>query len=135
MKKHLRPKPAEPVVQAAPPQYPMRISTLDPRWLTDEAGKRIGFTIMCPCCLKNRLTIFSIASPPMSQQVTIMHRALGTTPEDEDDWPLNWVPAKRGCAWKLSTTEDFETLTVHPSIDASASGNWHGWVKAGAVTL
>ncbi len=28
---------------------------------------------------------------------------------------------------------DFKTLTVTPSIDASASGNWHGYITNGEV--
>ncbi len=63
-----------------------------------------------------------------------MHAAMGTKPEDEHDWPHNWVPAKKDCGWTMSNLTDFATMTVHPSIDASASGNWHGWIKNGLIS-
>lgn len=35
-------------------------------------------------------------------------------------------------AWHFEGN-DFETMTVHPSIDTSRSGNWHGFIKGGDV--
>ncbi len=35
-------------------------------------------------------------------------------------------------AWMFQGN-DFSTLTVHPSIDASASGNWHGFIVNGEI--
>lgn len=35
-------------------------------------------------------------------------------------------------AWHFEGN-DFATLTVSPSIDASASGNWHGFIKNGEI--
>ena len=109
----------------------MRLSELKPVWL-ERDGRRIGFTFLCPCCLKNRLTCFAEPTP-FRDQVKIMHAALCSTPEDEDDWPIDWVPSKATFGWTLSNLDNFETMTVKPSIDASASGNWHGWITDGEV--
>ena len=35
-------------------------------------------------------------------------------------------------AWRFEGN-DFETLTVTPSINASASGDWHGFITAGEI--
>ena len=42
------------------------------------------------------------------------------------------VLCKKDVAWKFSG-KDFSTLTVTPSIDASASGNWHGFITNGEI--
>jgi hypothetical protein len=34
--------------------------------------------------------------------------------------------------WALEG-DSFENLTLHPSVDHSASGNWHGWVRNGEI--
>jgi hypothetical protein len=56
---------------------------------------------------------------------------------DEEDNEANFggvtvVLCKETCAWTISG-EDFDTLTVTPSIDASASGHWHGFLTAGQI--
>jgi hypothetical protein len=82
--------------------------------------------------MKDRLTVFNRPTQ-FREQVRLMHLTMHTTPEDEYDWPVNWVPANRNCAWTLSNTQDFSKLTVKPSLDASVSGNWHGWITEGQV--
>jgi hypothetical protein len=42
------------------------------------------------------------------------------------------VATAADCAWNIST-KDFETVTVTPSIDASKSGNWHGFIVNGEI--
>jgi len=41
------------------------------------------------------------------------------------------VPMKEDVCWNIEG--NFEDLTVTPSIDASASGNWHGWITKGEI--
>lgn len=108
-----------------------RLIELDPRYLEKE-GRRVGFTFLCPCCLKNRLTCFSEPTS-FKDQVQTMHSAMKTVPEDEDDWPIDWVPSRTDYGWKISNLEDFNITSVTPSIDASASGNWHGYITAGEI--
>jgi hypothetical protein len=109
----------------------MRLRDLDPRWLK-QGDLVVGLTFLCPHCKKDRLTCFS-APTPFREQVNLMHAAMHSVPEDEDDWPVAWVPSNCRAKWSLSNTTDFDTLTVSPSIDASASGNWHGFIKNGEI--
>ena len=109
----------------------MRLVDLNPIWL-EKDGNRVGFTFLCPCCQKNRLTCFTEPTP-FKEQVKLMHAAMKTTPEDEHDWPIDWVPSNKAAKWTLSSLDSFDAMTVTPSIDASASGNWHGFVTNGEI--
>ena len=111
----------------------MKLSELKPVWLEHD-GKRVGFTFLCPCCLKDRLLVLSEPTP-FKEQVKLMHAAMGTVPEDEHDWPCNWVPMNPKAKWSFSNLTDFNTMTVRPSVDASASGNWHGYITDGEAKL
>lgn len=42
------------------------------------------------------------------------------------------VASKDECAWKIDGP-DFETMSVTPSIDASAAGHWHGHITGGMI--
>lgn len=42
------------------------------------------------------------------------------------------VPCKADISWKFQGN-DFNTLTVTPSIDGSKSGNWHGFITNGEI--
>jgi hypothetical protein len=57
------------------------------------------------------------------------------------DWNTLIVPCKPGFSWSISGTVPADTraafvtdLTVRPSIDASASGHWHGFITNGEIT-
>jgi hypothetical protein len=49
-----------------------------------------------------------------------------------DDWNEIVVPPKPEFAWSIDRP-DFETMNVTPSIDASASGHWHGFIRNGEI--
>lgn len=52
---------------------------------------------------------------------------------DEIVWgSVTVILCKPDCAWTIDS-QDFETLTVTPSVDASAAGHWHGFLTAGQV--
>jgi hypothetical protein len=42
------------------------------------------------------------------------------------------VPCEPNMCWSITGT-DFSNLSVTPSLDASASGNWHGFITNGEV--
>lgn len=42
------------------------------------------------------------------------------------------VLCKDTCSWAISG-QDFQTMTVTPSIDASGSGHWHGFIRDGLI--
>lgn len=96
----------------------MRLLALNPRWATDSysapsGGWRLGVTFECPCCKgtsrATRLAVF-FANPPDG----------GVPPSNRNLW--------------MREGDTFDTLTLTPSIDASASGHWHGFIKGGQVT-
>ena len=92
----------------------MKLTDLDPRWVADGDGRRIGVSFICPHCKPSggdyRLAV-GFANP------------IGSGPAD-DGWHVHWQRAG----------EAFETLTLAPSIDASKSGHWHGFITNGEVT-
>lgn len=133
----------------------MRLSILRPRWL-ELNGERVGIIFQCPCCWGRKhadetwLTCFfkAIADlPPVPDDYPIesmrgsrMHRVLFYEamkavghPDPVEASYHNVVSCKRTIAWQR-TGDDFETLSCAPSIDASQSGHWHGFIQAGNVT-
>lgn len=49
-----------------------------------------------------------------------------------EHWNTEVVPSSPAALWAI-TGRDFETISVHPSIDASAAGHWHGFITGGEV--
>jgi Family of unknown function (DUF6527) len=97
----------------------MRLTDLEPRWYALN-GRRIGLTFNCPHCLTQRLGV-------------PFHQRGHETMED------GYILANHGATdaqhiWTLGGQHDFNTITLSPSIDASASGHWHGFITNGEVT-
>jgi hypothetical protein len=97
----------------------LRLIDLGPRWFTLD-GQRVGLTFECPDCRHQRLG------------VCFHHRGRETI-EDQ------YIMARHGASdsghiWTLDGQDNFETLTLSPSIDASVAGHWHGWIQNGQVT-
>lgn len=100
----------------------MLLADLDPRWYTfahtaKGVDIRLGLTFLCPCCKEQRLGV--AFDPPIYP-----HGWLNAS---------NWKPT--GKEWRR-TGDTFDTLTLTPSIDASAvlSGHWHGSITNGAIS-
>jgi hypothetical protein len=79
----------------------------------------IGLTFDCPCCRDRRLAVFF------------------DTPIDPDNVAKTfmepWTPTLLNHnLWKRSG-DTFDTLTLTPSIDASAHGHWHGFIQNGEI--
>lgn len=100
----------------------MRLVDLNPRWAVDgdivvggvsrhyEGRLGMGITFDCPHCKATRLGVW-IANPIDGLPPT-------------DDATLLWQ----------RSGETFDTLTLSPSIDVSAHGHWHGFIKNGEIT-
>ncbi len=115
----------------------MRLLELEPRWIEHE-GRRIGFIFISPCQRKRhdgtvnpkpyRLTCLA-EKVPMGLQRAIAEQMYG-----DDDYTI--VPCNPQQQWTIAGGIDaatFEAMTVTPSIDASASGHWHGYITGGEV--
>lgn len=115
----------------------MRLTDLDPRWfealdrpigvdgaLIHKERSRAGFTFLCPHCQKTRL---SVTTRPL--KISDQFSALAALHPDSHG---DIVPAKQLFAWAVEG-DDFSTLSVKPSVDASASGHWHGFITDGEI--
>lgn len=80
----------------------------------------------CPHCRDTWLTCTLV---PMSigDQIDLHENA---APDIDGS---NVAPCKEGLAWSAAGVPEFDRLTITPSIDASASGHWHGHITAGAI--
>lgn len=97
----------------------MRLADLQPRWLNPYV-----FTFWCPHCRTTLLACKSVVMTHRAQRI-LFEKALG------EEWNTQVVPMKEECAWKIQGT--LPELTVQPSLDASASGHWHGHITAGEI--
>ena len=70
----------------------------------------MGISFECPHCRKIRLGVF-FANP-----------VDGKLPSDDSGGKL-WI----------RTGSTFDDLTLSPSVDASASGHWHGFIVNGEI--
>lgn len=109
----------------------MKLIDLDPRWL-ERDGQRVGIVFRCPCCAGPnparspiRLSCFFVATP-FDAQLALFDAVFG---EDE-----MIAPCGEANVWSR-IGDDFASLTITPSIDASAAGHWHGFVTLGQVNL
>lgn len=125
----------------------MKLMELSPHLLVS-GGQPAGVIFRCPHCVSGGaakpkwLTCFWVALPqmwfddsrdPELCQQTVIARALaelgylaaGCTIGDV-------VMCARGIAWQRSG-DNFDNLTLTPSIDASRSGHWHGFVTNGEI--
>ncbi len=121
----------------------MRLTELGPRWF-DVPGigtDKDGVTFLCPCarCLS------APRDEHMARGGPYRLAAQFANPVGADPKPLMSQKEKMyhvhdlrtfdvppGYLWKR-TGETFETLTLSPSVDASASGHWHGHITNGEV--
>ena len=126
----------------------MRLVDLQPRWLEYD-GRRVAVFFRCPHCRLIWLTCFfeSVGSfPTLTDDYEIegfrgsravrrlFYDALLAVghPDPVEGAYHDVVSCRPTCAWTRSG-DDFETLSVQPSIDASASGHWHGFITNGNI--
>jgi hypothetical protein len=106
----------------------MRLSALSPRWVNDA---KTVFVFRCPHCeatTPGEGVWISCKSVPMGiRQQFELFTAAGV---EEEGSRRGVVPMREDTSWSI-TGDDFETMSVSPSIDASASGHWHGCISVG----
>ncbi len=99
----------------------MRLTELSPEWI----GDKKGIMFLCPCCRKTELTCYFEPTPMKSQMIT----AAKMRPNNHGDI----VPVNPASAW-VRQGDDFDTLSITPSVDASKSGHWHGFITNGEAS-
>lgn len=100
----------------------MNLTDLDPRWKAVGDNPRAALVFKCPCCRNVWLTC-KFVPMKMSDQMKLF--------EDEGRASGGQVvPTRQEFAWSM-TGSGFHDLSVTPSVDASASGHWHGFITNG----
>src|SRR5690348_10028222 len=98
----------------------MKLTELDPRWFVlEENGTRVGLTFLCPHC---RETYLGVAFHHKGHEAMEDSYIRAHYPNDKEKY-----------IWTLDSNDDFNTLTLNPSIDASSSGHWHGFIQNGEI--
>lgn len=118
----------------------MHLRDLKPHWIED-AGTRVAIMFLCPRCIVKRrekpawLSCFFVPSDRIAGEDgqyarfrETLQRMGGYSEMDE----LDVVGCTKGIAWTRSG-DDFATMSITPSIDASASGHWHGHITGGQI--
>ena len=101
----------------------MKLTDLQPRWLINEPGRRL-LLFKNPTGGDAWLTCKNFQMPLGEQMALIREKC-------PDLKGLSIVGTDPQCAWTI--TGEFENLTCMPSIDASRSGNWHGFIRNGEI--
>lgn len=99
----------------------MKLVALEPRWIGPES-----FTFRCPHCRAVWLTC-TLTKIRTREQHAMIHAAFG-----EDSSREVVIGCNPNQSWS-SSSRDFESMTVTPSLDASAAGHWHGFITNGEI--
>ncbi len=113
----------------------MKLLDLDPRWF-DVPGvgtNKDGVTFLCPCATCQNGTPVRLAvqfKNPVGGSDAVTMSAKEVIRHVHELRTFD-VPPK-GPVWER-TGETFEQMTLSPSVDASASGHWHGYITKGEI--
>lgn len=110
----------------------MRLVDLEPRWLTKD-GVRVGFVFRCPLDPANahRLQSVMFAPTPRREQWALWEE--NGFEADERCMIQGCNPNARWTCTPSPELADFGSLSVDPSVDGSAGGNWHGHITKGEI--
>lgn len=122
----------------------MKLADLNPRWFAEEGRRGQGVLFDCPGCragvcadakdggrpfrLAVAITPLDGGAPFPIKKMETLFSAIEAA--EGEEWTGRVVPP--GIVWGR-TGETFETLSISPSVDASASGHWHGHVSEGVA--
>lgn len=118
----------------------MKLTELDPQWL-ERDGKRVGVMFLCPHCRKRYLTVFWVGMRIWGEWLEgpkLYAGQMGYIREALDriiaagGRERAVVPCEENYAWAREG-DDFNTLTITPSLDVSRSGDWHGHITEGEI--
>jgi len=114
----------------------MRLVDLTPRWFAEEGRSGQGIVFQCPHCPGSKTTLAVAFKNPLDGGAPIelhtekLYRLIDPAYWDGDAKCMEAVPP--GVHWAREA-DTFETLSIMPSVDASASGHWHGFVTKGEI--
>ena len=96
----------------------MRLTDLDPRFF-EVRGQRVGITFDCPHCAES------------GQRLAIAVHLDGTNMDPDPENPQQFAADER--VWTIVGGDSFTDLSLSPSVDASKSGHWHGFITEGEI--
>lgn len=106
----------------------MKLTELEPRWIHPNV-----FVFLCPHCRKWLLSCKNIQMSH-EEQMNLFEKEFG------EDWNTMVIRTKPDASWSIAgrvpnrrDAAFAEDVTVTPSIDASASGHWHGHITNGEI--
>lgn len=106
----------------------MQLIELNPRWVVENYNRSgMGLSFDCPVCKRQRLSIWYAnpidgGAPYPLEPIT----------EAMSEEAKKFITARNN-RWQRSG-DSFESLTLLPSIDASAAGHWHGFITKGQIS-
>lgn len=98
----------------------MKLSDLDPRWYSVTGDARHGMTFECPHCLGT------------GARLAIALHVDGTNFDPDPTSRQQFAADER--VWQIVAGTGFDDISLSPSVDASASGHWHGFITGGMAT-
>ncbi len=107
----------------------MKLTELEPRWFSvgDSTGIA-GISFQCPHCKVARLGVRVDHASPYVIQVTNDH-SIDHHVDNVQIWQITGdAPTFDG-----ETHGGFENVSLTPSVDASKSGHWHGFITNGMI--
>jgi hypothetical protein len=113
----------------------VRLVDLNPRWfaLPERHGQGVSFA--CPHCtgpVPDRTRLSAAFANPLDGGAAIDLAAKVLWPTLAQGNAPGIVTVPPGVLWTRQG-DTLETLTLTPSIDASRSGHWHGFITNGAI--
>lgn len=111
----------------------MRLVDLNPRWWGDGERQQLGVSFECPHCRQVRLGIAFLNPPDGGPPSTIVTDKSMPKFIEEHIHEHRTFDVPPGFLW-TRVGEEFDTMSLTPSVDASKSGHWHGFVADGEVT-
>lgn len=127
----------------------MKLIELNPRWWNEPGRFGQGVLFRCPCCTAKPILPGKAPCLYNNPQCADLAIAFSNPLDGGEVFPINkqailWAALKwnvgdathpaiipPGVHWTRKG-DTFETLSISPSVDASASGHWHGFVTDGS---
>lgn len=98
----------------------MKLTDLKPRYFVVGSNPHpVGITFSCPHCHET------------GQRLAIALHMDGTNFDPDPDNPQQFAADER--IWEITGGDSFKNLSLSPSVDASKSGHWHGFITNGEI--
>jgi hypothetical protein len=102
----------------------VKLTDLDPRYYVVGTNPHpVGITFDCPCCNGSDRAV----------RLAIALHLDGTNFDPDPDNPQQFASGEK--VWTIAGGDSFADLSVTPSVDASNTGHWHGFITNGEIQI